>query len=151
MCIIESLAKEIWQEHYTSIIGKTQVDYMIGKFQSVDAVQKQINEGFLYYLIKNQAYYAGYLGLTFKHDHCFLSKLYIRSQNRGNGLAKQALVFIENLTRKNNFSKIILTVNKNNINSIAAYQKLGFNITESLIMDIGNGFIMDDYVMSMSL
>ena len=47
------LAKEIWREHFTAIIGKAQVDYMLKKFQSEEAVREQIeNEGFLYYLLR---------------------------------------------------------------------------------------------------
>lgn len=148
---VESLAKEIWLEYYTPIIGKTQVDYMIDKFQSKDAIRKQLDDGFFYYLIKEEKAFAGYFAIVFKQDHCFLSKLYVRSKSRGRGLAKQAIKFIENITKQNRLSKITLTVNKYNTDSIAAYQKLGFEITESMIMDIGNGFIMDDYVMSRCL
>ena len=43
---IETLAREIWEEHYTPIIGAEQVAYMLDKFQSVAAMQKQIKEGY---------------------------------------------------------------------------------------------------------
>ncbi len=39
--IVESLANEIWTEHYTPIIGKDQVKYMLDKFQSKDARYRQ--------------------------------------------------------------------------------------------------------------
>jgi hypothetical protein len=32
-----------------------------------------------------------------------------------------------------------------------AYQKIGFEIIEELVIDIGNGFIMDDYKMEKSI
>ena len=51
---IEGLADEIWNEHFTRIIGKAQVDYMLDKFQSKEAITEQINNGFLYFLIINK-------------------------------------------------------------------------------------------------
>lgn len=43
--------------------------------------------------------------------------------------------------------KIQLTVNKHNINSINAYKKWGFKTIDSVVTDIGSGFVMDDYIM----
>ena len=48
---IEELAYDIWHEHYTPIIGKKQVDYMLKKFQSSKAMNEQIQNGSLYFLI----------------------------------------------------------------------------------------------------
>lgn len=47
--------------------------------------------------------------------------------------------------------KITLTVNKNNLNSISIYKRMGFEIEGELITDIGGGFVMDDYLMVMRL
>ena len=44
---VVELAKEIWTEHYVPIIGIEQVEYMLAKSQSFDAISNQIaNEGF---------------------------------------------------------------------------------------------------------
>lgn len=58
-----------------------------------------------------------------------------------------AMQFMVEFARERHLKKIVLTVNKNNLHSIAAYKKLGFTTVESLIQDIGNGFVMDDYKM----
>ncbi|MBU2590584.1 MAG: GNAT family N-acetyltransferase [Nitrospinae bacterium] len=77
-----------------------------------------------------------------------MSQIYIVHEERGNGYARQAINFIEEgLGRKMRLDKIRLTVNKNNINSIAAYLKMGFIKKDSVVTDIGNGFVMDDYIM----
>jgi ribosomal protein S18 acetylase RimI-like enzyme len=44
-------------------------------------------------------------------------------------------------------SAMMLAVNKNNRNAIAAYRKHGFHIDSSVVKDIGGGFVMDDYLM----
>ena len=48
-------------------------------------------------------------------------------------------------------STVKLHVNKYNTNSILAYQKMGFVNVESVVTDIGKGFIMDDYLMKNTL
>ena len=151
IAIIAALAEEIWREHFTSIIGKAQVDYMLENFQSEHAIFEQVKEGFLYYLIENDNSYVGYFGVLPEGEHLLLSKFYIRATERGKGLGREALVFIENLANENTASRITLTVNKYNHQAIETYKTLGFKITESMVLEIGNGFVMDDYRMEKAL
>jgi ribosomal protein S18 acetylase RimI-like enzyme len=145
------LAEEIWTEHFTAIIGKGQGDYMLAKFQSEEAISRQIeNEGFLYYLLKDDGgEYVGYAGIVPDENgrELFLSKLYIKRDKRRQGYAKKAMRFIEDYARQNGLAKIILTVNKNNAIAIEAYRRMGFESTGSIVTDIGGGFVMDDYRM----
>jgi|YelNatPaOPRAMG01_1025707.scaffolds.fasta_scaffold00028_11 RimJ/RimL family protein N-acetyltransferase len=145
--IVESLAKEIWSEHYTAIIGKHQVDYMLGKFQSKQAITEQISNGYSYFLIEDDKNYVGYLAALPQKHELFLSKLYLKSSKRGKGLGKKAIHFLEEFALKEKLQKITLTVNKNNINSIKAYEKLGFKNSGAIIQDIGCGYVMDDFRM----
>lgn len=144
---IESLAKEIWEEHYIAIVGKPQVDYMLAKYQSKNAIFEQIKEGCKYYLISNNNCNIGYIGICLKDSHLFLSKIYVKSEFRGMGYGKMAISFIEQLTKENGLNSIKLSVNKNNVNSITAYKKQGFKIIDARVINIGNGFVMDDYEM----
>jgi len=145
----ERLAKEIWRQHYLPIIGKDQVEYMLEKFQSKQAIYEQIQNGFIYYLIKINDDYLGYLSVLPKEDtgELFLSKIYIRLEQRGKGYGNMTMDFVESLARRRNLNRITLTVNKHNADSIKAYQKMGFRIVDSIVQDIGDGFIMDDYGM----
>ena len=59
--------------------------------------------------------------------------------------------FIEDKAKKYHCKIIRLTVNKNNTNSISAYEKLGFINKGGVVKDIGNGFVMDDYKMEKTL
>ena len=61
------------------------------------------------------------------------------------------LEFMENLCRHRNIKKIWLTVNKNNSHSISWYSRMGFINTASIIQDIGEGFVMDDYRMEKTI
>ena len=151
--IVEALAHSIWREHFTPIIGSPQVEYMLEKFQSREALLNQIEkQGFLYYLLEDKnGNWVGYFAVVPRQKDLFLSKLYITAENRGKGFGRRALEFIETFARDNCLSMITLTVNKNNTGSINAYKKLGFVVTDSLVTDIGNGFVMDDYRMGKPL
>lgn len=144
---VARLAREIWNQHFIPIIGEAQVDYMVEKFQSTRAISEQIANGYSYYLLEVDGDYVGYTGICPKEDELFLSKLYIRASQRGKGLGRQAIEFLEGLAGKKGLSKITLTVNKNNTDSIKAYEKFGFRNLGVFVQDIGNGFVMDDYKM----
>ncbi len=151
--VIAELARQIWNEHYSSIISRQQIDYMLDKFQSTAAINSQIDDGMLYFLISNNNQPAGYLALMpdAKNDKLHISKIYLDAVNRGRGHGKQALDFIELQCRKIDIQKLWLTVNKHNHIAINAYQRWGFNTTGAVVTDIGNGFVMDDFIMEKSI
>ena len=146
------LAREIWTEHYTSIIGSDQVEYMLDKFQTENAIADQIqNKGYVYYLIEESKQTVGYCAIAQEGDELFLSKLYILKTMRGKGIARKTIDFIKIIALKRKLRRITLTVNKNNIEPISAYEKLGFVNTGPVVQDIGEGFVMDDYKMELKL
>ena len=147
--LVERIANKIWNEYYTPIIGKEQVDYMLTNFQSRDAIYRQIMEDYRYFLSLYDGKYAGYFAIHPDVDKgsMFLSKLYVDKEFRGQGIGRASVAYIEDICRNLGLHTIWLTVNKNNEGSIKAYKKLGFVIVESIVQDIGNGFVMDDYKM----
>lgn len=144
---IEKLAFTIWNEHYVPIIGQQQVNYMLDKFQSQDAMAKQIDEGLEYYIFYWDNTPVGYLGYKEENDKIFLSKIYVLSTYRGKKIGKGGIDFVFQIATQKDKKGIRLTVNKYNSKSIEAYLKLGFEITEEVIADIGEGYVMDDYVL----
>ncbi|MBW7452986.1 GNAT family N-acetyltransferase [Paenibacillus sepulcri] len=149
---VARLAAIIWREYYVSIITIEQIDYMIEKFQSVPAITDQIHhQGYEYYLIHQNGSAVGYMSVREEEGKLFLSKFYIGREHRGRGYASQALAFLEQLCKARNLSYIWLTVNRNNESSIAVYEKKGFRTVREQIADIGNGFIMDDFIMKKAM
>ena len=145
--IIELLAKEIWNECYISIIGKEQIEYMLENFQSEAVMKEQTENGYLYFFIEYNGEYAGYCSIKPEDDGFFLSKFYMKKEFRGMGLAKKLLDHVLEIFSSKKPLRVHLTVNKHNADSIAVYKKMGFEIFNECVNDIGNGFVMDDFEM----
>jgi ribosomal protein S18 acetylase RimI-like enzyme len=150
---IARLAREIWDEYYVPIIGRAQVEYMVAKFQTAEAMQAQIDSGYEYFLIRDGLIHQGEQAIGYaaiRHDapeaRVFISKLYVLAAHRKSGVGRQCLEIIERKARERGATHLWLTVNKGNP-SVRAYERLGFSIAEAIVMDIGGGFVMDDYRM----
>lgn len=150
---IEKLAYKIWNAHYVPIIGQNQVDYMLHKFQNFNAISSQIKNGYEYFLISNNKKAVGYLCLitNTSKKKLMISKIYIDQNEKGHGFGTQLINFTKKLAKEKGMKTVWLTVNKNNSATIKWYKKLGFEITDEIKMDIGNDFIMDDFVMELQL
>jgi ribosomal protein S18 acetylase RimI-like enzyme len=143
---IADLARTIWSEHYPSIIGQAQVDYMLVSFHSLESIQKQIQqEGYRFYFVLSDGDEAGYFAIQSKKGELFLSKFYLSKEYRGLGLSRQMMGFIESIAKENGLKRICLTTHKRNEKALRAYKGLGFKIVGPVLTDIGEGYIMDDY------
>lgn len=143
---VAKLAREIWVDHYTAIIGSDQVEYMLGKFQSPPAIREQLAQGYEYYVLQDRGEPTGYFSFFLRASgELFLSKIYVLKRQRGRGNGRACFEFILGRAKKLGARSIVLTVNKDNVDSCAIYEKLGFLRTRSVVADIGGGFVMDDW------
>lgn len=145
--LIEMLAKKIWSEYYPPIIGQEQVRYMLGKYQTSPAIKRQIEDGAHYYLMFNEHHPIGYFSYYFDNEVLLLSKIYVLNEVRGQGVGKKALNHMIDQARKQSAKVVRLTVNKFNLPTIVTYKQLGFETIDTIVKDIGGGFVMDDYIM----
>lgn len=148
---LSKIAREIWTECYTPLIGSDQVEYMLENIQSAEAIEQKMGSGEDYYMAYLYGRLIGYLAIREEEDHIFLSKIYIEKDFRGRKISDQFFFLVKDEARRARKRKIRLTVNKGNIRSIAIYKNMGFQILEEVVTDIGGGFVMDDYVMVMNL
>lgn len=143
--IISQLADKIWKEHYTPVIGKKQVEYMLQTIYSEDAQKQQMQNGQEYFLIYVNNTPTGYFSITKKGDECFLNKLYVLTEEHTKGIG--SVVMKEIIQKSEGKKRITLTVNRQNYKAINFYFKHGFKIKSVDDFDIGNGFFMNDFVM----
>lgn len=147
--ILADIANEVWHEFFPCILSDEQIDYMVDKFQSFPAMKKQMEDGYEYYFIKDNDEICGYMGIheETEDNKMFLSKLYLKKAHRGKGYAGQTLKELFKMSRERGHNMVWLTVNKHNEHTIEVYEHMGFAKARTQVADIGNGFVMDDYIM----
>ena len=77
-----------------------------------------------------------------------LHKLYLHPRFHGRGLGSLLLQHCEREIRRLGHRRLVLSVNRRNARAIAAYQRNGFRTVETVVVDIGAGFVMDDCLMA---
>lgn len=151
---IASLAGVIWHAHYPGIISTEQIDYMLADMYSLETLREEIRLRAIRYerLLVGEEF-AGFAshGPTEQPKLFKLHKIYLHPAWHGRGLGSLLLRHCEREACKLGADRLVLTVNKRNSKAIAAYQRNGFSITDSVVVNIGGGFVMDDYVMAKGL
>lgn len=144
---VANLAYEIWNESFKEIISKNQIDYMVDNFQSLKAMTEQVeNENYTYFKVYFKNNLCGYIGVKDEKTKLFLSKLYLKKEYRGKGIASVMLEKVFEVAKKLSKKSVYLTVNKHNTNAINVYKAKGFEKIDSVVTDIGEGYVMDDYI-----
>ncbi|WP_333759341.1 GNAT family N-acetyltransferase [Enterococcus faecium] len=146
-----AVIQEVWPEAFVPIIGQKQVDYMLKTYQSKKQIQKELTEGVSYILLKSEEKTVGYTAYEEIKGKIYLSKLYLLNKARGQGLTSSVFRWYEELAAQTKEREIFLRVNQGNHQAIEVYKHEGFEITEELISDIGQGFQMVDYKMKKAL
>ncbi|OJX32137.1 MAG: GNAT family N-acetyltransferase [Chryseobacterium sp. 36-9] len=150
---IQDLAKKSWVVAYADILKQDQIDYMLDMMYSEEALKKHFeNPNFHYYLIREENQFLGFVGFEFHQEPetTKLHRIYFLKEAQGKGLGKEVLEFVKNEAKKNGNRRLILTVNKNN-SAQKFYEYQGFKIYEEKILDVGNGYVMDDYLMELPI
>lgn len=145
--LLESLAKEIWTQHYVNIITMAQITFMLEHFQSKSAIQKDLEYGAVYDIAYFDDQPCGYSATMPDETGLYLSKLYVKQSCRGQGVARALMSRVDKRAKSAGLSRIWLKCNKRNTNSLAAYERLGFTVAYDCVTDIGGGFVMDDYAL----
>lgn len=77
----------------------------------------------------------------------FISKIYLKASERGRHLASDVVAHYMALCRERGLDAMYLTVNKHNELGIRCYRGHGFEVIDAVETSIGEGFVMDDYIM----
>ena len=150
---LASLAKEIWLNYFGPMMDVEILEKVIDSIQSEAAIAKQIQEGYIYYLICSKDSPVGYFAykINFPKDELFLSKLYIMTFERGKGRGKKVMNFLEKVCRIQKITKLRLTVFHKNKSAVQVYKHQGFEVIGPIVRDLGDGIIIDDYEMGKTI
>ena len=147
--IIRKLAEQSWNSAYATILSPKQIEYMLMQMYSEEEISAQMqNPHYHYYIILKEGVEAGFIGFQFHYekDTTKLHRIYLLEEYKGKGLGKSSLSFLKEQVQMSGDSRIILNVNKSNP-AKSMYESQGFEVYGEGIFDIGNGFVMDDFLM----
>ncbi len=152
--IIQDLANTIWPLAYGNIISEGQIKYMLNLMYDKDALKQQIEQGHQFILAVENVDYIGFASYSPKVNDeksiYRLHKIYILPNHPTRGIGTFLLNYIIQNCKIQKAKFLELNVNKYN-SAIEFYTKKGFAILREEVIDIGNGYVMDDYVMALSL
>jgi GNAT superfamily N-acetyltransferase len=150
--IIQHIAQFTWPDTFREILSDDQIDYMLKIMYSDTAIKNQItNLGHKFILVWEDGTYHGFASYEHNYKHTNMTKvhkLYILPKSQGKGAGKLLLDYIEELTQKEQNTGMTLNVNRNNEAAIVFYKHHGWTIDKEEDIDIGNNFMMNDFVMS---
>lgn len=154
LAIVRGLAERVWRRHYPGIIGTAQIDYMLARGYSAEALGAFVHdEGAGLAILVVGGSPAGFAAWCRADEPATtkLDKLYVLASARGTGGGRRLIEHVETAARADRSGALILNVNKHNAKAIAAYRACGFAIRDEVVADIGGGFVMDDFVMAKAL
>lgn len=150
---VSTLADRIWRQHYASIISQQQIDYMLSQRYRPELITAQLSNPDIGWrkLVLGQAIIGFSCCLRIhRSDELKIDKLYIHCDHHRKGYGALLVADAVELIRGYRLQSLFLTVNKDNHTAITAYRCYGFEITEDSVVDIGGGFIMNDYRMTLT-
>ena len=151
--IVIELTKKIWPVAYGVILSQVQLDYMINRFYTENALSQLVDKGHVFYLAQDEnENFVGFLSYEINSAPCKtkIHKIYVLPETQGTGLGRQFFELVKEKSIENNQKSIFLNVNKQN-HAIHFYTKLGFTKVKDEVIDIGEGYVMDDYVMEIEI
>jgi len=150
--LIRQLTFEIWPQTYSSILSKEKIDYMLDMMYSPASLQKQMEEdGCTFIIVYDDAEPVAFASYNETEPQTWkLNKIYILPSQQGKGTGKFIINYIVDEIKAKGAKALQLQVNRQN-KAKDFYERLGFKIIQTADFDIGNGFFMNDYVMSYEL
>ena len=151
--LIRDLATKSWNSAYLNIISQEQIDYMLSEMYSFDEIFNQMkNPNYHYFIVYFNENAAGFIGYEnhYEPKTTKLHRIYLLEDFKGKGLGKNAIQFLKEKVAESKDSRIILNVNKDN-NARKVYESQGFSVYDEVVLEIGNGFVMDDYLMEFKI
>lgn len=151
---IAALARVVWQSAYAEIISPAQIDYMLGqRYAPRRLLEELATAGYWWDQARVDGERVGFSAcyLTGRPGEIKLDKLYVHPARQRGGVGGALIARVLEHGRAAGCDTLILAVNKRNARAIAAYEKHGFAVREAVRVDIGGGFVMDDFIMARSI
>lgn len=149
---VQDLAYLTWPETFKEILTQDQLQYMLEWMYNLPTLRDQIGTGHEFYIVTDNRD-LGFVGIEFDHPEkgiAKIHKLYVLPGQQGKGLGFKLFEHIRKRAIKEGMKSIQLNVNRFN-RAVDFYHHIGFKTIREEDIDIGQGYLMEDYVMEYQL
>lgn len=148
---IRDLVYKIWPDAYGKILSPDQLKYMLDLFYSESSLQKQFDASHKILIVEEETQPVAFADYTLLKENIYkLNKIYVLPDKQGKSIGKLLINHIIQKIKNKNATALLLNVNRNN-KAKQFYEHLGFSVIGEEDLDIGNGYFMNDFVMSMNV
>lgn len=151
--IVQDLAYGTWPDTFRTILSPEQIRYMLEWMYDLKTLKDQIRSRHRFFVCYEDGTPLGFIGLEPHHPDAQklkIHKLYVLPETQGKGIGKLLFKKAIEVARDLDIPTIVLNVNRFN-KAVDFYKHLGFTVAYEENIDIGNGYWMEDYVMSYSV
>jgi len=153
LSIVHDIAHATWPETFKEILSQEQIKYMLDWMYDLKHLENQFNQGHQFFVAEVEGKQIGFIGIEPNHPEKGITKIhkiYILPSMQGLGIGKKLIELVIDLSIQSNISALQLNVNRFN-NAVHFYKSQGFEILYEENIDIGNGYLMEDFVMRLSI
>ena len=151
---IQRIAHQTWPATFGHILAPAQMAYMLDWMYRPSALTEQMEQrGHRFLLAIDGDEALGYLSYEVNYRgtlHTKIHKLYVLPQAQGRGVGAALLARAVDGACAAGNRALLLNVNRQN-QAVQFYERVGFRIVQTEDISIGNGFLMEDYVMRKEL
>lgn len=154
IALLRDLASRIWPPTFSPILPPAQIPYMLRIMYAPDVIRAELDSGIRWVVVRADSTPVGYLSWGPAPDLPSVAKLhkvYLLPSCHSRGIGQLMLDHALNACRDEGYVRVVLAVNKRNDRAIRAYRRRGFALASEIVTDIGSGFVMDDFLMSIDL
>ncbi|MFD2936442.1 GNAT family N-acetyltransferase [Spirosoma flavum] len=154
--IIRDIAYQTWPTTFEEILSPSQISYMLEMMYSLDALRTQVkdkNHVFLLAQESDSQDCLGYISYEFDYEgqsKTKIHKIYLLPASQGKGVGRLLIDNVAKLAIDHTNADLALNVNRYN-KAIQFYERMGFTIVGNETIDIGDGFLMEDFIMEKPL
>ena len=153
LMLIQGIAHQTWPSTFADLLSEAQIDYMLNWMYALPMLESQVEKGYGFLIAEVQGTAIGFAGfeLFYKESaKAKLHKLYLLPSSQGKGVGKVLLLDVAKRALEAGQKSLVLNVNKYNKKAIDFYISQGFIEINKEVIDIGNGYVMDDAVMELN-
>ncbi len=151
---IQQIAHQTWYPTFEKILSKEQIAYMLDMMYSLKAIEEQVeHKGHIFLLAKEEENCVGYASYETNYQGTYktkIHKIYVLPSAQGKGIGKILMDSIEKIAKEKGNQQLSLNVNRHNP-AINFYEKIGFKKIRQEDIDIGKGFLMQDFIMEKNI